>query len=251
MAMVDLDAKRFEAALSRLRQAADWQKKALAANPRNVQYHQFLTNHYANMIDAFSGLGDVSGAAEAQQLLEEQQASDPQYAALDARLAAVMRGEPPQDNAERLALAQRAHATRRFASSARLWAELLRANPQLADDRQALHRYNAACAAALAAAGRGKDDSKSDDTARAKLRQQAFDWLKTELRVWSKLVETANPQQSASITRTLQHWQEDTDLASIRDAEALAKLPEAERKEWESLWADVESLLKRAQAQAP
>jgi hypothetical protein len=31
------------------------------------------------------------------------------------------------------------------------------------------------------------------------------------------------------------------------DAEALARLPEPERNEWQALWAEVEALLKRAQ----
>jgi hypothetical protein len=32
----------------------------------------------------------------------------------------------------------------------------------------------------------------------------------------------------------------------IRDLEALAMLPEAERKEWQALWAEVAMLLKKA-----
>ena len=39
------------------------------------------------------------------------------------------------------------------------------------------------------------------------------------------------------------HWKEGTDLAGIRDEKELARLPEEERKEWQSLWADVELLL--------
>ena len=50
--------------------------------------------------------------------------------------------------------------------------------------------------------------------------------------------------------QTLQHWKVDPDLAGVRDAAALAKLPEAERKEWRTLWAEVDRLLKRA-GQAP
>jgi hypothetical protein len=46
---------------------------------------------------------------------------------------------------------------------------------------------------------------------------------------------------------TLAHWKTDPDLAGIRDEEALAKLPEAERKEFRSLWADVEALRKKAE----
>lgn len=50
---------------------------------------------------------------------------------------------------------------------------------------------------------------------------------------------------AAGDAATLQHWQQDADLAAIRDPAALAKLPEAERrKQWESLWAEVAALLK-------
>ena len=40
-------------------------------------------------------------------------------------------------------------------------------------------------------------------------------------------------------------------LAGLPDAEALASLPEAERKEWQALWADVEALIARAGAGTP
>jgi hypothetical protein len=45
----------------------------------------------------------------------------------------------------------------------------------------------------------------------------------------------------------MQHWQKDTDLTGIRDKEALAKLLAEERIAWETLWADVAALLKKAQ----
>jgi hypothetical protein len=44
----------------------------------------------------------------------------------------------------------------------------------------------------------------------------------------------------------LQHWHEDPDFDSVRGKEALAKLPEAERAAWQQLWADVETILKKA-----
>ena len=47
--------------------------------------------------------------------------------------------------------------------------------------------------------------------------------------------------------RTLRHWQQDTDLAGIRDAAALAKLPADEQKAFAQLWADVAALLKKAE----
>ncbi len=46
--------------------------------------------------------------------------------------------------------------------------------------------------------------------------------------------------------QTLWHWQEDSGLAGIRDAAALAKLPADEQKAFAQLWADVEELLTKA-----
>jgi hypothetical protein len=46
-----------------------------------------------------------------------------------------------------------------------------------------------------------------------------------------------------AVPGTLRHWREDPDLAGVRDADALDKLPEGERGEWRKLWADVDALL--------
>ena len=79
-----------------------------------------------------------------------------------------------------------------------------------------------------------------------KLRRQALDWLRAESRPGTKLLESGPPRARPAIAEALRHWKQDPDLAGIRDAEALARLPEAERKEWQALWADVDSLLSRA-----
>ncbi len=50
--------------------------------------------------------------------------------------------------------------------------------------------------------------------------------------------------------QTLRHWQQDTDLAGLRDAAALAKLPADDQKAFTQLWADVAVLLKKAQTPA-
>ena len=251
MATIDIDSKRFDAARDRLQQAIVWQKKAIAVNPRNPTYRQFLANHLRNLITAARGLGRDDEVAAAEREQAELAASDPRFAALDARLAAVMKGEAPKDNAERLALAQRAYDTARFRTAAKLWADALEADPKLAADRQAGHPYNAACAAAMAAAGKGKDEPPLDDTAKAKLRRQARDWLTAELVLWAKLNESGPPQAKAFIAQTLQHWQEDTDLAGVRDHDALSKLSEEERKAWETLWKESETLLKKARGDRP
>jgi tetratricopeptide (TPR) repeat protein len=163
------------------------------------------------------------------------------------RIPAMLRGEDkPKDNAERLAVARMAHERKQFAFAVRLFAEAVENEPKLSDDRPAMHRYNASCAASLAAAGQSKDEPPPDDGAKAKLRCQALGWLKAELAAWTKLVETGPPQARPGIAQTLERWQHDTDLASVRDSAAIRSLPEMEQIAWRALWNDVDSLLDRA-----
>jgi len=163
---------------------------------------------------------------------------------LDARLAAVLSGDQQRKGeGERLQLANRAYEKSLHAASARLYGEALAVNPKLGDDRQAEYRYNAACAAALAGAGQGKDDPKPDEAARAKLRAQALGWLKAELSAWYRVAMTVGPGNKPLVAKTLAHWKGDADLAGVREPSALDKLPEAERKDWQALWAEVDALL--------
>jgi hypothetical protein len=162
----------------------------------------------------------------------------------------VLRGEDkPANNAERLAFAEVAVHRKQFAAAARLWTEALKDDPKLGDDRQNVPRYNAACAAVLAAAGQGKDEPALDDAMKRKLRGQALDWLQAELTVWDKLLASGPPQARPFIAQSLSHWQKDTDLAGIRDATALAKLSMDEQKACTRLWADVAALLKKAESE--
>lgn len=168
-----------------------------------------------------------------------------------ARLESILKREAvPMSNEERLALGLLAYETKHYAGAARLWAEVLESDPTLADDRQAQHRYNAACVAALAAAGEGMNKPPLDGQEKARLRTQALSWLQAELEAWTKLLESATPEQRQAITQTLAHWQQDPDLAAIRDTEALAKLPEDEQNACTQLWVDVAALLRRAEEKA-
>ncbi len=223
MAVIDLGERRFDKAQARLTRAIEWQRKALLANPGQPDYRKFLDNHLSYLVQANEGL------------------------VLDARLAAVLTGtKKPKDDAERIQLANRAYEKALHATSARLYAEALANDPKLADDRQAGHRYNAACAAALAGCGQGKDDPPPNDAAKTKLRQQAFDWLQSELAAWAKVLATGPAGLKANIAPTLKHWKADADLAGIRDEKELAKLPEPERAALKQLWTDVDRLLTKA-----
>src|SRR5207244_1277834 len=128
---------------------------------------------------------------------------------------------------------------RRYVAAANFYTAAFAAEPKLANN----NRYNAACAAALAASGEGNDAEELDDAERTRLRRQALDWLAAEFAAWKKLAD--KPTEHQKIRQKMQHWKTDTDFACVRDAAALAKLPEAERAAWQKLWADVAALQKR------
>jgi tetratricopeptide (TPR) repeat protein/tRNA A-37 threonylcarbamoyl transferase component Bud32 len=170
------------------------------------------------------------------------------------QLPAVLKGEIKlRSAAERLEFADLCVRPfqQRYGDATRLYAEAFAADPKLADDLNSWNRYNAACAAALAAAGQGKDPTPPDDKEKARLRNQALEWLQADLALWSKQAQSAQPQDRATVLKMLRHWQRDRDLASVRDANALAKLAPAEREAWRKLWAAVEALLAKAEAPAP
>ena len=167
---------------------------------------------------------------------------------LDAKLPAILKGEAkPADTAERLTLAQLCQQCKRlYAASARFYTEAFAADPRLAADLRQQHRYNAACAAALAGCGQGKDADKLDTKERAHLRQQALDWLRADLKAYRQTMEKSADKAGPTIAQRMQHWLQDTDFAGLREPTALAKLPEGEQQAWRQLWTDVADLLKKA-----
>ena len=62
--------------------------------------------------------------------------------------------------------------------------------------------------------------------------------------MYAKAAERKEPAAKRAARQRLAHWQEDADLASVRDRAPLDRLPEDERKEWRQLWDDVAALLK-------
>jgi serine/threonine protein kinase/Flp pilus assembly protein TadD len=170
-----------------------------------------------------------------------------QLAALDAKLQKVLQGEAkPAGAAECLQLAKLCqNYKKRYAAAVRLYAEAFAAEPKLADNLRTQDRYHAACAAALAGCGQGEDAAKLDEKERARLRQQALDWLRADLTTWGRLLKKEPDQARAAAQQTLRHWQRNADFAGVR-GDALAKLPEAEREPWQQLWADVEETLSQA-----
>jgi serine/threonine protein kinase/Flp pilus assembly protein TadD len=168
-----------------------------------------------------------------------------QMARLDVCLPRILEGkDQPKDAAERLAFAWLCQqpSKKRYAAAVRFYSEAFVDKPQLADDLSTQHRYNAACAAALAGCGQGEDADKLDAKGRTHLRQQALDWLRADLKAYRQAIAKSAGKAGPVIAQRIQHWLQDADFAGVRGAEALAKLPEGERKEWQKLWEEVEAL---------
>src|SRR5262249_33471735 len=134
-----------------------------------------------------------------------------------------------------------------YAAAAQLCGDVFSADPKRAEDVPGGARYYAACAAALAGCGQGKDAGRLDDKERARWRRQALDWLRQGVTWWGKALGNGDAQTNARARERLRHWQQDRDLAGLRDVAALARLPPEERAACEKLLTDVAELLTKAE----
>jgi tetratricopeptide (TPR) repeat protein len=168
---------------------------------------------------------------------------------LDGKLPAILSGkEQPASATEGVEFANVCYKKRLYAAAARLSQEAIAAKPDLVASPLNGLRYNAACAAALAGSGAGEDAAQLADAERAGLRKQTRDWLRADLDAWRRLLDTEPAKAPPLVAQQMRHWLDDTDFNGVRGPDALAKLPEAERKDWQKLWADVADTLARARA---
>jgi tetratricopeptide (TPR) repeat protein len=163
---------------------------------------------------------------------------------LEVRLPAVLRGEAqPADTAERKGFAFVCFAKRRYLDTARLFAGTPAADPSPADDPRDFSRYRAACAAARAARGEGADADRLDAGERARWRAKALEWLRGDLRAYTRLLECGKTDGRRQALQRLRDWQRSEHLARLREPEAVAGLTAAERRACEQLWAEAAALL--------
>jgi serine/threonine-protein kinase len=183
-------------------------------------------------------------------------------------LPAFLRGEhQPLDNNERLALVGACQSRGLYLAAARLFADAFAADPALAEglasscrsratlgDKQPVGRveelatacrYPAARCAALAGCGLGKDGAKLGETERAHWRRQARAWLRADLTMWARTLDSGSRAARGQGRRMLMRWQSDPDLAGLREPSALAKMSSTERQEWLTLWKEVAAVLER------
>jgi serine/threonine-protein kinase len=167
----------------------------------------------------------------------------------------------PADPWERLAFVGAAEFHGLTRASARLYADAFAAEPSLATDPERARRdyaawdpprcsrgYCAACMAASAGCGRGKDASNLKDEERARLRDQARHWLWAELAAWNRKLDS-DPAAKASVEGALTRWRTDPDLAGLREPDFLDRLPVAERRACRELWKEIDAQIEHARRQ--
>jgi serine/threonine-protein kinase len=135
------------------------------------------------------------------------------------------------------------------AAAASLYADALATKPAL--KKMALvkdHRLAGARLAALAGSGQGEDAQYFDQRERARWRKQALDWLLADLNITRGILQHKVPQVRLRGQKRLHGWQNEKDLAGIRDQPALDRLPVEEQWTYREFWAEVAELLARSEA---
>jgi tetratricopeptide (TPR) repeat protein/serine/threonine protein kinase len=233
-------------------------RRATALDPQKASAHGalgevlLLQGHFAEGRDATRRYLDLlpadhSGRAFASRQLRRCE----RLLALDKKLPAVLQGKAkPANAAEGLELAWLCQQPykRFYAATARFYADGFAAQSGLADNLGAGHRYNAACAAALAGVGEGKDATSLTEMERKRLRRQSVHWLRADLKEHGRALENATPGVRRATVQALQHWLRDPDLRGVREDAHLKKLPPEERDACVKLWRNVREMLKRAQS---
>jgi serine/threonine protein kinase len=132
---------------------------------------------------------------------------------------------------------------RRPAAALALYRKIIDLNPR----EQTIFLFRvAAQAAALVGCGEGEDVAALSAEDRTHSRAQALAWLRTALAGYRDVLEKGHGKPNLRVRQEVMHAQKSPDFHGVRDAAALAKLPEAERQEWQNLWDEVEELRKRA-----
>jgi tetratricopeptide (TPR) repeat protein len=181
---------------------------------------------------------DISARERLKQQLENGKTLIP----LESHIPAILGGAEVQGNPSQMcALAEWCYLYRHIpVISIRHYSAAFKKGPTLAEDLDAKYRFHAACAAVLAGYGNDSESAKLDDQTRAGFRKQSLEWLLADLRGWVQ--RRADSKHGQLPTQAAVMWQQHPDLAVVREPQALAKLPETERQNWQNLWSEVKAL---------
>jgi tetratricopeptide (TPR) repeat protein len=229
--------------LGRVDEAVAYLRQALWLDPKNVYAHNNLA----------SALRDQGRLDEAIDLFQQALRIDPRFAATHNNLGSALQANRRVDEAiyhyrESIRLDPRSSATAhnnlggllrdrgQYEEAIDHFRQAAQLDPKLVTTQNHLGitTYEAARAAVRAAAGQDPKNVPRGEPERAGLRRKALDWLRADLELTTRL-QGQGQMPGWSITA----WQTEPALASVRDPAGMAKLPAAERAQWQRLWADV------------
>jgi tetratricopeptide (TPR) repeat protein/tRNA A-37 threonylcarbamoyl transferase component Bud32 len=228
-------------------------KEAIRLNPKHASAHINLGYTLVTKGDLEGGIAAYQQALSIDPKNRLALGNLPQaqrLRALQLRLPDVLTGkDKPESPAEACDFANLCLQPfeKRYADAVRLFEDAFAADPKLTEDLKAGHRYNAACSAALAGCGKGRDADKLKDKDRAKLREKALAWLRADLALRRRQASSKEAAQSQDAVASLSHWQKDPDLAGVRPGPDRVAMPDEERAAWDKLWDDVKTTLALAQ----
>jgi tetratricopeptide (TPR) repeat protein len=164
---------------------------------------------------------------------------------LEEELPALTAGRagPPPDKQEQLLRAYLCLIKGYPGAAARLYAEAFNLHPESAIAAFGDPRLHAARAAALAGCGRGNDGAVLAEPERQRWRRQALTWIEADCFVRRQDLKGENRSQQAAARTRLGTWRWLIELAPLREPAELQKLPEDERRGWQTLWASLDDLL--------
>jgi tetratricopeptide (TPR) repeat protein len=150
--------------------------------------------------------------------------------ALEPRIPALLAGTAaPRDVRDAKLAGLFCYWRRNFAGAARLYGWAIEAEPESTVDDP---RY-AIFSAVLAGTGEGQDAATFDEAERARWRQQALIWIRTDLE-WR-----LTKGEYRHLGGWLEGWLRAEELATVREPDKLSALPREELEAWTGFWAEV------------
>jgi eukaryotic-like serine/threonine-protein kinase len=191
-------------------EAEDWFRKAVAADPKQTYFREVLDN-----------------TIQVRKYLE--------------KVAAGQLTPPNAVVAVRATKVPRHPSRRQYTQAVKLYSWAFEKDPAIADDLANSHRYDAARSAVLAAAGQDKEMPVVEPAEWSRLTGLALKWLRADLALMT--AQAKDSQRQRPLGKWLARWQEDPDLASVREPSSLTAMTPADADAWRSLWRDVDSLI--------
>ena len=130
-------------------------------------------------------------------------------------------------------------------------ADAFAASPALAADPTSGNRFQASTSRGAGRCRGRPTRGRARRRLSARWREQAVAWLEADLAASAAVLESGTARQRAAVSKRLGRWQVDPALAGLRDVQAVAGIPEPERRSLRDLWCRIDALRTKAGASAP